>query len=201
MEIVGVVAAGITFGSTILKLSQWLYKSAKKIKYARRELLKLVKEMGVFADLYEDFYRVCISDQRKKARNTSSTTRLVDWIQEAIDAFNVLLNRVEVLAGDSRYSMLETLTAHVKWLFNENEVKYLRLSLSVARESMRGFSNVTFIETINEEIQMIRAVIAQGDRQHIQVLEDQLGATLEERLGELEQTRLVLSIKRDYFRS
>jgi hypothetical protein len=197
MEIVGVAAAGITFGALILKLSKSLYKSAKKIKYAHRELMKLVKEMEVFADLYEDFHRVCVSDQRKKGRDTSSTRRLIDWIQNAMGAFRVLLKRVRAIAGDSRYSMRETLTAHVKWLFSENEVKYLRSSLNVAQESMRGFSNITAIETINEEIQLIKAVIAEGTQQAIQALEDQLGVTLEKRLDELKQTRLVLPTNRD----
>jgi hypothetical protein len=201
MEVAGVVAAGVTFGALILKLSQSLFKSARKIKYARRELMKLVKEMGVFADLYEDFYRVCVSDQRKRGRKTSSTRHLIDWIEDAIDAFKALLNRVRALAGDARYSMLETLTAHVKWLFNENEVKYLRSSLSVAQEGMRGFSNITAIDTIKEEIRMINVVIARGDRQAIHALEDQLGATLEERVGELKQARLVLPIEGDGLRS
>jgi hypothetical protein len=201
MDIVGTVAAGITFGALILKLSRSLYKSAKKIRYASREIMKLVKEMGIFADLYEDFYRVCVSDQRKKGRNTSSTRRLIDWIQDATDALRVLVRHVQALAGDSRHSMLETLTAHVKWFFSENEVKYLRSSLGVAQESMRGFSNITIIETINEEIEVIRAAIAQGDRQTIQALELDLGSTLKERLDELKQTRLVLPIERDDLRS
>ncbi|KAH3921729.1 hypothetical protein HBI25_237430 [Parastagonospora nodorum] len=84
--------------------------------------------------------------------------------------------------------MLKTLTAHVKWLFNENEVKYLRSSLSVAQEGMRGFSNITAIDNIKEEIRMINAVIARGDRQAIQALEDHFGATLEETVDELKQT-------------
>jgi hypothetical protein len=197
MEIVGVAAAGITFGALILKLSKSLYKSAKKIKYAHRELMKLVKEMEVFADLYEDFYRVCVSDQRKKGRDTSSTRRLIDWIQNAMGAFRVLRKRVRAIAGDSRYSMRETLTAHVKWLFSENEVKYLRSSLNVAQESMRGFSNITAIEAINEEIQLIKAVIAEGTQQAIQALEDRLGVTVEKRLDELKQIRLVLPTNRD----
>jgi hypothetical protein len=201
MEIAGVAAAGITFGGLILKLSQSLYRSAKRIKYARRELMKLVKEMGIFADLYEDFYRVCVSDQRKKGRNTSSTRRLIDWIQDATDAIMVLLDRVQALAGDSRYSKMEVLTAHVKWFFSENTVGYLRSSLRVAQESMRGFSNVTVIETINEEIQVIRAVVAQGNRQTIQALENQLGVTIGEKMSELEQMRLVPPIERDDLRS
>jgi hypothetical protein len=180
MEIVGVAAAGITFGALILKLSKSLYKSAKKIRYAHR-----------------DFYRVCVSDQRKKGRDTSSTRRLIDWIQNAMGAFGVLLKRVRAIAGDSRYSMRETLTAHVKWLFSENEVKYLRSSLNVAQGSMRGFSNITAIETINEEIQLIKAVIAEGSQQAIQDLEDQLGVTLEKKLDELKQMRLVLPTNRD----
>jgi hypothetical protein len=201
MEIVGVAAAAITFGDLILKLSRSLYKSAKKIKYARRELVKLAKEMGIFSDLYEDFYRVCVLDQRKKGRNTSSTRSLINWIEDATYALRVLLDRVQALAGDSRYSKLETLTAHVKWLFSENEVKYLRLSLGVAQESMRGFSNLTVIEKINEQIHLIRAVLARGDQQAIQTLENQQGATLEERLDELKQMRLVLPIERDDVRS
>lgn len=201
MEIAGVAAAGITFGATILKLSQWLHKSAKKIRHARRKLMKLVKEMGIFADLYEDFYRVCVSDQREKGRYTSSTRGLIDWIQDATDAFRELVKRVQALAGDSSYSLLEKLTAHVKWFFSENEVEYLRLSLSVAQESIKGFTNVTLIETINEEIQMIRALIAQGNQQAIQAFEDRLGATLGERLGELKQTRSVLPIERGDVRS
>lgn len=201
MEIAGVAAAGITFGATILKLSQWLHKSAKKIRHARRKLMKLVKEMGIFADLYEDFYRVCVSDQREKGRYTSSTRGLIDWIQDATDAFRELVKRVQALAGDSSYSLLEKLTAHVKWFFSENEVEYLRLSLSVAQESIKGFTNVTLIETINEEIQMIRALIAQGNQQAIQAFEDRLGATLGERLGELKQMRSVLPIERGDVRS
>jgi hypothetical protein len=196
MEVVGVVAAGIAFGSLILKLSKSLYKSAKKIRYAHRELMKLAKEMGIFADLYEDFYRVCVLDQRKKGRNTSSTRGLINWIHDAIDAFKVLLNRVRAIAGDSKYSMLETLTAHVKWFFSENEVRCLRSSLRVAQESMRGFSSITMIEAINEEIHLIRDVIAQKDPQVVQKLEDELGATLKEKLGELKQTRLVLSTEK-----
>jgi hypothetical protein len=201
MEIVGVAAAAITFGDIILKLSRWLYKSAKKIKYARRELMKLVKEMSIFSDLYEDFYRVCVLDQRKKGCNTSSTRQLIDWIEDATGAFGGLLKRVQAIAGDSRYSVRESLTAHVKWFFSENEVKYLRSSLSVARENMRGFSNITVIKMVNEEIQVIRDVIAQRDRQAIQALEDQLGVTLEGRMDQLEQTRLVLPNARDDIRS
>jgi hypothetical protein len=197
MEIAGVAAAAITFGALILKLSKSLYKSAKKIKYARHDLMKLIKEMGIFADLYEDFYRTCVLEQRRKGRDTSSTGNLIDWIQDATDAFRELSKRVKALAGDLKYSKLETFTAYVWWFFGENEVKYLRSALSVGRENMRVFSNVTVIETINEEMQMIRDVIDQGDRQAIQALEGRFGVTLREHLGELNQMRLVLPIERD----
>ncbi|KAH7410222.1 hypothetical protein DE146DRAFT_628749 [Phaeosphaeria sp. MPI-PUGE-AT-0046c] len=189
MEIVGTAAAAITFGALILKLSQKLCKSAKKIKYARREITKLVKEMGIFADLYEDFYRNCVSSQRKKGRDTFSTGRLIDWIEDATGAFMNLLTQVEALAGDSRLSVLESLTAHVKWLFSEHEVKCLRYSLRVAQENMRGFSNLRVIEAINDEIQLIKNVIAQGNGQAIRELQDRFGVTLGEKLRELKQMR------------
>ncbi|KAF2830568.1 hypothetical protein CC86DRAFT_463847 [Ophiobolus disseminans] len=188
MEVFGGIAAGITLGAEILRLSRSLLKMAKRIRYARREILKLVKEMGVFADLYEDFYAVCISDQRRKVRPIASTRRLVDWTQEATHAFKKLLDQVRALADDSRYSMLETFTAHMKWFFSESDVKYLRSSLSVARESMRGFSNITFIATIDEEMDLLRATIAQGDRQRLQDMGVQLGMSVEDRLNELKQT-------------
>lgn len=196
-----IAAAAITFGTAIWKVSEKLNALAKEIKYARREIEKLVKEMSIFADLYEDFYRVCIPDQRKQGRKTSSTKRLLDWIEDAIDAFESLVGRVRALAGDSRYSMLETLTAHVRWYFSKNEVNYLRYSLNVAQENMRGFSNLTIIKKINEEIQIIKDAIAQGDQQLIQNLENRLGISLEERLAELEKTRSVLSAHRDEFGS
>lgn len=188
MEAAGVAAAGITF----LHLGHAIYKLARKIIFARRELMELVTEMGIFADLYEDFYKACISEQRKKGRSTSSTRPLIDWIEDAINSFRTLWKRMQAMAGDSRYSKLETLTARVKWLFSENEVKCLRYSLSVARETIRGFSNITVLESINEEIRLINDVIAQGDRRAIQALEDRCGTSLEEKLDELKQMRSVL---------
>lgn len=138
MEVVGTAAAVITFGAVILKASRQIHKAAKRIRYARREIAKLVKDMGIFADLYEDFYRICISGQRKKGRLAFSTDRLIQWIEDAIDAFKNLQKRVEALAGNSKYSMLETFTAHMEFFFGKNEVEYLRCALAVARENMRG---------------------------------------------------------------
>lgn len=193
MEVVGVAAAAITFGALILKVSKKLGRAAKEIRYARREILKLVKEMRIFSHLYEDFHKVCISEPRRKGRINFSTSCLVSWIEEAIAALKNLLHRVRALAGDPRYSTLEIIAAHVKWFFSPNEVNFLRRSLTVARENMMGFSNLTYIEAINKEIQLIKNAIAQGDKHTIQELEYRFKATLGEKLEELKQTRLVPS--------
>lgn len=191
-----VATAVIAFGTVILKISKELRKAAKKVRTARREIMELVKEMGIFSDLYEDFYRVCVSDQRKKGRNTFPTQGLIDWIQDAIKAFKSLVYRVRALTGDSKYSMLETITAHVKWLRGGDEVEYLRCALSVARENMRGFTNLKLIEAINEEMQLIQDILTRRDQREIEDLEIKLGITLEERLEELKSTRLVPATER-----
>ena len=190
MEVFSGAAAAITLGVEVLHLSKWLFKTAKKIKYARREITKLAKEMAIFSD----FYRVCISGQKRGGYGSYSTRRLVAWAQNAKGSFEKLLKRVRVLAGDSEYSKLETLKAHMKWYFSENEVKCLRSSLSVARESMRGFSNITIIEKIDKEMDLLRAAIAKGDRRAI---EEQLGMTVEEKMEELKHMKSVSYIQRN----
>jgi hypothetical protein len=188
MEVFSGVAAAITLGAELLRLSHLLSKMIKTMKTARRDMTKLVAEMETFADLYNDFYGVCIADRK---RGTASTKRLVAWIMQAITAFKTLLDRVRALAGETAHGVLDTLAAHVKWYFSENDVKCLRASLSVARESMRGFSNIAVIEKVDGEMELIRAAIARGDGESLREMEDGLGMSAREKLRELEQMRCV----------
>jgi 23S rRNA A2030 N6-methylase RlmJ len=111
------------------------------------------------------------------------------WAEEAVHGFKELLDRVQALIGDSLSSKLDTLIARVRWYFSENEVKFLRSSLSVARESMRGFSNIRVIEKLDEQMRLLKAAIAKGSQRTI---EDQLGVDLEERIRMLVQKKSVV---------
>tara|TARA_R110002003_G_scaffold70_26_gene6556 strand:+ start:5326 stop:5925 length:600 start_codon:yes stop_codon:yes gene_type:complete len=188
-EIFGVVAAGIMLGPELLRLSRSLRKTFKAIRYAPHDLDKLVKEMEIFADLYEDFHDVCTSDPKYKARSSGPAKRLMAWAEEAVHGFKKLLARVQALTGDSLNSKLDTLIARVRWYFSEDEVKFLRSSLSVARESMRGFSNIRVIEKLDEQMRLLKAAIAKGSQRTI---EDQLGVDLEEQIRMLVQKKSVV---------
>jgi hypothetical protein len=76
--------------------------------------------------------------------------------------------------------------ARIKWYINEKEVKCTRASLSVARQSILALSNIRIIGKIDEEIQMLKEAILQGNRQ---IIEKKLGMSVEQRLQLLKQQR------------
>lgn len=114
MEVFGVVAAGVTLGAELLRLSRSLHKMIKGIRYARRDIAKLADEMGIFSGLYDDFLSVCVTGDQSKSRITSPIVRLISWTKDAKKSFQTLLDRVRALVHDSRHSWIETLAAHVK---------------------------------------------------------------------------------------
>jgi hypothetical protein len=184
-EVFGAVAAGIAVSTTLIKLGRSLHKTINKIRYARGEIEKLVAELEIFSGLYSQFMNVCVLEPEAKYRDATPTRRLEAWTKEAIHAIRKLLKRVRGMAGES---MVGKVAAHVKWFFSEHEVKCLRLSLCVARESMNGFTTIRAIEKLDEQMAALRAAIVQG---HRQTLEKQLGITIEVRIKILEKMRLV----------
>jgi hypothetical protein len=188
MEVFGAAAAAFTLGAELLRLSRSLRKMIKGIKYARRDIAKLADEMGIFAGLYEDFLRVCVIGDQSTSRMTSPIMHLIAWTKDAHKSFKMLLHRVRALARDSSHSWIETVAAHVKWYFSEHDVKSLRLSLNVARESMRGFSNISIVEKLDKEIDMLRTAILRGNREATEL---SLGMSLEDKMYCLKQLRSV----------
>jgi hypothetical protein len=186
MEVFGAVAAGITLGAELLRLSRCLRKMINGFRYARSDVAKLAQEMEIFSGMYDQFMRVCVFESKGKYCNSAPTKRLVSWAEETIKAVVKLLSRVSALVGNAKDSVIETVAAHVKWYFSENEVKCLRLSLSVARESINGFTNIRVIEKLDEEMDMLRAARAQEMRP---IVEAQLETPLEIRLRMLKQMK------------
>ncbi|KAH8730839.1 hypothetical protein GQ44DRAFT_756164 [Phaeosphaeriaceae sp. PMI808] len=189
LAVVGAVAAGVSLGAEILRLSNLLRKMVRKIRYAPRDIMKLMTEMEVFSGIYEDFYTICISDRRGRRL---STKRLETWCKNVISSGKELVERVRVLAGCSQESKIKKVAAHLKWYLSGHEVKYLRSSLNLARESMTAFSNLQIIEKLREEIKILRAIVTPRERQ---VKEAQLGMSVEKRLKVLKQMKRLSSIR------
>jgi hypothetical protein len=185
MEVFSAVAAGIALSAQLMKLGRSLHKAIEKIKYTRPEIAKLAAELDIFSGLYDQFMNVCVFEPNAKYCNAAPTRRLVAWAQEARNAIRKLLDRVTGSPGDS---IVEKVAARVQWFFSEHEVKCLRLSLRVARESMIGFTNIGVIQKLDEQMAMLRAASANGTRQAI---EQQLGISLKARIKMLKKWRLV----------
>ncbi|KAH7068719.1 hypothetical protein FB567DRAFT_457014, partial [Paraphoma chrysanthemicola] len=183
-EIFGVVAAGIMLGPELLRLSRFLRKTFRAIRSAPHDVDKLAKEMEIFAGLYEDFLEICSSGGKHDARSVSAVKLLTAWARKAIEGIRKLLERVQAISGGPLNSTMETLVAYLRWYFSDREVKFLRSSLNVARESIIGFSNIRAVQRIEEHIELLKAAMAQNNQQAI---EARLNVSLEDQMGLLKQ--------------
>ncbi|KAH7083377.1 hypothetical protein BKA63DRAFT_152011 [Paraphoma chrysanthemicola] len=186
LGIFGAVSAGIVLCPELLRLSRSLRNTFETIRHAPRDVNKLAKEMEIFAGLYEDFLEVCPSDGKHGARSAAAIKLLTAWAEKAIIGISKLLAQVQAISGDQGNSKIERLKACLKWYFSDRDVKLLRSSLSVARESIIGFSNIRAIERLDDEVRLLEAAMARGSRQ---TTEEHLGVSLEDKMMLLEQKR------------
>jgi hypothetical protein len=195
MEVFGAVAAGCALGGELLRLSRALRKMIRSVKYARREIVNLSDEIDMFAALYQSLKTTY---DRKRNNGASICTsfpmrKLTSWTESVKRSFEALVDKVEALSYDPEYaSMIQTAAAHVKWYFERNTVTCLRASLSVARESITGFLNVVEIESLDEQLKLLRKALHDGNRRAV---EQQLGMTIEEAIENTELARYVIAAK------
>lgn len=187
-EIFGAVAAGIGLTSVLVKLGRSLRKLAVKIRYARRELSSLADEMKLFTNTCADFYGACHSDTSGGDIIASSLKHLIAWTKSTKRGFKNLLKRVGLLVDGSKNSLFRTMAAQWKWYSSDKEVKLLRASLSVARQSVSALSNLRLVGIIDAEISLLKEALSQGSRH---LLEKKLGTTIEQQLEILTQRRSV----------
>jgi hypothetical protein len=185
-DIFGAVAAGVALTTELSRLCRSLHKLVIQIRNAPRELSKLSEEMRLFTDIYSVFCRACYYDASRNSNIESPIRHLVAWTEDAIHGFNKLLEKVGLLIDGSTSSVAQRFAARMKWYFNEKEVKCTRASLSVARQSISALSNIRNIGKIDEEIQMLKEAILQGNRR---IVEKELGMSVEQRLKVLTRQR------------
>lgn len=189
-EIAGVIVGGMGICGQLFQVGRQIQKAIKTIKNSRRDIGKLAKETIIFAGLYHMFSSVC-KESDASVRDSVAIAELNSWAQTSVDGLEELLQKVEALTpGDkSSRSIEESLIAHVQWFFSKSTVKALRASLSVARESINGFSTLMHVNKLNTEITLLEQALR--DQELRRGLEKQHGASLEEIILMLKQERLV----------
>jgi len=189
----GLEAAGIAIG--IVGLSTVLAKTVREIRttvqdihYARGDILEVEKEVDLFSRIYDDFLDACDEASSMTKNASKIKTSLISWTRKTIKGFKNLLYKVHAVARDPEYyhSIREVASAYYIWLRSKGTVRYLRASLSVARQSMVAFTNVRIIEKLNEELAHLRSPLSSTERATIEL---RLKMPVEERIRIIRKKR------------
>jgi hypothetical protein len=197
-EIAGAIIGGMGICNQLFQLGREIQKAVKTIKNSRRDIGELAKETIIFADLYQRFSGVC-EESDDNANGSIAVVELDAWAQTCIDGLKEMLRKVEVLLSRDRSSrsIEEKLIAYLQWLFSKSTVKALRASLSVARESINGFSTLMHLNKLDTLIKRLREAFR--DQELRRDLERKFHVPLEEAVRKLEQSRLVSRSKGTFF--
>jgi hypothetical protein len=187
-DIFGAAIGGIALLSQLTKFGIAIRKATKRIKNSRRDIAELTDETVIFAGLCEEFLRTCADDhEAKSSAAASSIGPLNAWIKRTSTELRELLRKVEAIGPEPKHqhSLQQTLIAKLEWFFSKDTVRRLRDSLTVARASISGFSNLVCIKKLNEELQMLREALSSRDSR--QKVELKLGMSVEEKIRMVRQ--------------
>jgi hypothetical protein len=186
-EIFGAAVGGVALCATLVDIGLAIHKATKRIKNTRQDVAELTNETMIFAGLCDEFFRTCVDDQEAMRGAASSILALKAWIEKTSTELLALLQKVEAVgpAARFRHSLQDTLIAYLEWLSSKDTVKRLRNSLTVARASIDGFSNLMCIRKLNEELRVLYAILAnETDRRKAEL---ELGMKLEEKIQMVQQ--------------
>jgi cell division protein ZapA (FtsZ GTPase activity inhibitor) len=186
-EIFGAVVAGFAVCHELSRLAKFIHEANKTIQNSRKDIAELSDETVIFAGLYGTFLQSCEDNPEACQKTASSLQRLKSWADSTIHDLKNILSKVDILRlnKDYRYSFNETLRAELKWFFSKNAVTLLRTSLSVARQSIEGFSNLMCLGKLNEELKVLRSALRSASKR--QAVEQRLGMSLEDKIKSIQQ--------------
>jgi hypothetical protein len=174
---IGVIGLPVAIISTV----KILRKTVQSVENAQPELLNLVKETDLFAGVYDAFLDVLDEDFSSKEGATKIKRDLMSYTKKLMKGFENLRHQVQAIDRNPKYyySTIERITAHVIWMRSTSTIKYLRASLSVARQSIIAFTNIRLIEKLNEELAYLRSALLLTERHRIEL---KYGMTVERRI-------------------
>ncbi|KAL6704782.1 hypothetical protein ACN47E_007586 [Coniothyrium glycines] len=185
-EVFGAVAAGIALTSQLIKIGKSIRETIKGIQHTRQDVTELADEVIIFAGLYRDFLRTCSNDLKANASTALSAHRLEIWTKSIIHKFRDIVRDTEALIPKkSRCSVSESFKAHWKWFFSSSFVDGLRASLRVARETINAFTSLSLLKKLNSHLDLLRQALHNSENR--QLIEEEYGMDLEEKIMEVEQ--------------
>lgn len=185
-EIFGAVAAGIAIGGELIRFGREIQRSIERIKNSRQDVENLASETIIFAGLYQRFLRACKKDRRARTTDAPAVLPLIRWAEATLAKLDRLLSKVQGLHSEHkpRTRWEDTTIARVIWLKSTRKVKVLRSSLSVARESVIGFTNLMYLDELRDQLKRLKkALDSPNERRE---LETRLGIALTKKIDEVE---------------
>ncbi|KAH3966052.1 hypothetical protein HBH92_186350 [Parastagonospora nodorum] len=187
-EIFGAIAGGFALCNQLVKLGIAVREAIQRIKNSRQDALDLSDEAVIFAGLCTQFLQVCDEDHNKNKAIHSSIHRLIGWLKKLEIGLYEVLQKAGALLPDptNKHSIEKRWIARLEWFGSKKEVESLRASMSIARTSIDGFSNLICIRKLNEELKMLKLALV--DAKLRERLEKKFGMTLNEKIGRVRQS-------------
>jgi hypothetical protein len=187
-EIFGAIAGGFALCNQLAKLGIAVREAIQRINNSGRDALDLSDEAVIFAGLCTQFLQVCDEDHNKDKAIHNSLYRLIGWLKKLEIGLDEVLQKAGALLPDStnKRSLENRWIARLEWFGSKKEVESLRASMSIARTSIDGFSNLICIRKLNEELKMLKLALI--DAKLRESLEKRYGMTLNEKIGRVRQS-------------
>lgn len=190
MSGVEIILASIALLPPLAHYGNEIWKAVKDIKSSRQDIFELADETIAFSDLCGEYLRMCAEEPKAHARRSSrssSVRHLKTWISKLLDSLGEILYKVKALNHDRRrrLSIEARVIARIEWYFSKSAVQRLRAQMAVARETIKGSSNLLQIRKLNEELQMLKEALASPLRR--KQVEKSLGMTIEKKIKSINQ--------------
>jgi len=174
----------IGLSTVLLTTARKLRETVQDVRYAQGDLSDVLEETDLFAGTCDDFLDVCDEDPLNSERTQKLKLQLKSWTTRTVQGFDSLLDKVQAVARNPEddYSAIEVIIAHIVWLRSKGTLKYLRASLSVARQNMICFTNIRIIEKLNVDLAQLKSVLSltKTEKRRVEML---YNMTVEERIA------------------
>ncbi|KAJ8111518.1 hypothetical protein OPT61_g5914 [Boeremia exigua] len=185
MEVAGLALAGLALIGPLTKCGIEVKETFKKIKSSRRDISKLADDTVIFAGLCTDFLQICANEHKAHADKSAPIKCLIAWIRKMLKALRKILQKVKAL-DQSPLSLQDKIIAYIEWFFSTSTVERLRANINFASVNIQGFTNVMFIEKINEELRMLKRALKQPSKH--KEIEGDLGMSIGEKIDLLKKS-------------